>query len=41
MSHHRTREGGEDLYKSRPRLQRGDLIFNHLKAQYSLLATRP
>jgi hypothetical protein len=41
LSHHCTCKGREDLYKSCLKLQRGDLIFNHLEAQYSLLATRP
>jgi hypothetical protein len=41
LSHHRTHEGGEDLQRNHSRLQRGDLIFNHLQAQYSLPSTRP
>jgi hypothetical protein len=41
LSHYRTHEKKDNLCRSHPKLQIGNLIFNHFEAQYSLAATRP
>jgi hypothetical protein len=41
LNHCRTHEEGDNLCRNHSRLQIEDLIFNHLKAQYSLATIRP
>jgi hypothetical protein len=41
LSHHHTCKGGKDLCRNFPRLQKGNLIFNHFETQYSLPTIRP
>jgi hypothetical protein len=41
LNHCYTHKGGDNLCRNHSKLQIGNLIFNHLKAQYLLTTTRP